>query len=135
MAVSVGATRVGGRAPRWLTRRSQWGTAFVLLLPALALFLVFTAYPFFYALRLSFFRWDGLSQHQQYVGLGNYRALAHDHEFVHSLKVTAIYTVATTTYVARELKEKLGRIDTRRLGPMLRDLTVNYLRSHGFMKG
>jgi len=93
MAESVGVAR---RAPRWLTRRSQWGTAFVLLLPALALFVVFTAYPFFYALRLSFFRWDGLSQHQQYVGLGNYRTLAHDHEFVHSLKVTAIYTVATT---------------------------------------
>src|SRR6266850_2176781 len=45
------------------------------------------------------------------------------------------YTVATTTYVARDLKEKLGRIDTRRPGPMLRDLTIAYLRSHGFPKG
>jgi len=45
------------------------------------------------------------------------------------------YTVATTTYVARDLKEKLGRIDTRRPGPMLRDLTIAYLRSHGFSKG
>lgn len=43
-----------------------------------------------------------------------------------------IYKVATTTYVANELKEKLGRIDTRRPGQMLRDLTVAYLRSHGF---
>jgi multiple sugar transport system permease protein len=84
------------RVRRWVTRRSHWATAFVLLLPALTLFIVFTAYPFFYALRLSFFRWDGLNQHQQYVGLGNYHALAHDHEFIHSFKVTAIYTVATT---------------------------------------
>ncbi len=84
------------RTPRWLARRSHWLTAFVLLLPALALFAVFTAYPFFYALRLSFFRWDGLNEHQQYVGLGNYRELVHDHEFRHSLQVTAIYTVATT---------------------------------------
>ncbi|PYS20021.1 MAG: hypothetical protein DMG11_30725 [Acidobacteria bacterium] len=45
------------------------------------------------------------------------------------------YTVATTTYVARDLKEKLGQIDTRRPGPMLRDLTIAYLRSHGFSKG
>jgi hypothetical protein len=46
-----------------------------------------------------------------------------------------IYTVATTTYVASDLTEKLGRIDTRRPGHMLRDLTVAYLRSHGFLKG
>jgi hypothetical protein len=42
------------------------------------------------------------------------------------------YTIATTMYASTELKEKLGRIDARRPGPMLRDLTVAYLRSHGF---
>jgi len=42
------------------------------------------------------------------------------------------YTVATTSYVASEESEKIGRIARRRLGPMLRDLTVSYLRSHGF---
>jgi hypothetical protein len=42
------------------------------------------------------------------------------------------YTVATTAYVAREDQEKLGRIDARRPGLMLRDMTVAYLRSHGF---
>ncbi len=45
------------------------------------------------------------------------------------------YTVATTTYVINDLREKLGRIDTRRPGPMLRELTIAYLRSHGFPKG
>jgi hypothetical protein len=40
------------------------------------------------------------------------------------------YTVATTTYVADELPEKIGRIDSRKSGLMLRDLTVNYLQSH-----
>jgi hypothetical protein len=43
-----------------------------------------------------------------------------------------IYTVATTNYVAGELSEKLGTIEARRPGHMLRDLTVAYLRSHGF---
>jgi hypothetical protein len=43
------------------------------------------------------------------------------------------YTVATTTHIASDSKEKLGRIDTRQPGPMLRDLTVAYLRTHGFM--
>jgi hypothetical protein len=43
------------------------------------------------------------------------------------------YSVATTSYVANELSEKLGRIESRRRpGLMLRDLTVTYLRSHGF---
>jgi multiple sugar transport system permease protein len=84
------------RARRWLARRSQWATALVLLAPALTLFAIFTAYPFVYAGRMSLTKWDGLSAHPKWVGLGNYRALLHDAEFLHSLKVTAIYTGATT---------------------------------------
>jgi hypothetical protein len=41
-----------------------------------------------------------------------------------------LYKVATTNYVATEHAKKLGRIESRRSGPMLRDLTVAYLRSH-----
>jgi len=43
------------------------------------------------------------------------------------------YTVATTGYLAGT--DKLGRIAKRRPGPMLRDLTVSYLRSHEFAGG
>jgi hypothetical protein len=42
------------------------------------------------------------------------------------------YSVATTAYIAGEGSDKLGRIQSRRAGPMLRDLIVAYLRSHGF---
>jgi hypothetical protein len=42
------------------------------------------------------------------------------------------YTVATTSFVATELSDKLGHIGNRRSGPMLRDLVVTYLRSHNF---
>ncbi len=42
------------------------------------------------------------------------------------------YTIATTSYIANEGREKLGRIGARRQGPLIRDLTVAYLRSHGF---
>jgi Protein of unknown function (DUF3500) len=42
------------------------------------------------------------------------------------------YSIAATAYIAGERSEKLGRIQRRRPGPMLRDLTVAYLRSHGF---
>jgi multiple sugar transport system permease protein len=78
------------------SRRGQWGTAALLLLPAFGLFAVFTAYPFLYAAKLSLTQWDGLSADQKFVGLGNYRALLHDAEFIHSMKVTAIYTVGVT---------------------------------------
>jgi hypothetical protein len=45
------------------------------------------------------------------------------------------YKVATTTYIANESSEKIGRVDARqREGPLLRDLAVSYLRSHGFPK-
>ncbi len=96
MAGASTAIRRPGRAPRWLARRSQWGTAALLLLPAFGLFAVFTAYPFLYAAKLSLTKWDGLSADQTFVGLGNYRALLHDHEFINSMKVTAIYTVCVT---------------------------------------
>ena len=42
------------------------------------------------------------------------------------------YTIATTAYAASELQDRLGRLDARREGPMLRDLTVSYLKRHGF---
>ncbi len=45
-----------------------------------------------------------------------------------------LYSVATTAYVAARESEQLGRIQSRRQGTMLRDLTVAYLRSHGFAK-
>jgi hypothetical protein len=42
------------------------------------------------------------------------------------------YKVATTSYIAGEDSAKVGRIDGRQQGSMLRDVTVAYLRSHGF---
>jgi len=96
MAVATTETRLRPRTRRWLRRRGQWGTAALLLAPAFVLFAVFTAYPFVYAAKLSLTQWDGLSAAQKFVGLGNYRALLHDQEFIHAMRVTGIYTVAVT---------------------------------------
>src|SRR5262249_36600130 len=46
-----------------------------------------------------------------------------------------ISPAATTEYVATKDSEKLGRIQGRRPGTMLRDVTVAYLRGHGFPNG
>lgn len=45
---------------------------------------------------------------------------------------TKMYAIATTAYAARELGAQLGAIEGRRQGPMLRDLTVAYLKRRGF---
>jgi hypothetical protein len=42
------------------------------------------------------------------------------------------YKVATTNYIASELAGKIGKIQARRPGQLLRVLTVAHLRSHGF---
>lgn len=47
---------------------------------------------------------------------------------------TKTYAIATTAYVARDLTEELGRVESRRPGSMLRDLTVAYLKRHGFTR-
>jgi hypothetical protein len=45
------------------------------------------------------------------------------------------YSIATTPYAASDRSEKLGRIESRQEGPMIRDLTVAYLRTHGVPRG
>jgi hypothetical protein len=42
------------------------------------------------------------------------------------------YKVATTSYVVGDDSTRVGRIESSRTGPMLRDLVVAYLRSTGF---
>jgi hypothetical protein len=42
------------------------------------------------------------------------------------------YSIATTGYGASSLRDRVGRFERRRPGPMLRDLTVEYLKQHGF---
>jgi hypothetical protein len=46
--------------------------------------------------------------------------------------VSKTYTVATTNYVATEDTDKVGRVGRRRSVGLLRDLTVAYLKTHGF---
>lgn len=60
-----------GRAkPRW--RRRDY-TPLLMLSPAVLVFLVAQVFPMLYSARLSFYRWDGLSD-PKFVGLDNFRA-------------------------------------------------------------
>jgi multiple sugar transport system permease protein len=69
-------------------------TAYILLLPALFIAILFVYYPSVYVLRLSFFDWDMISPTQTFVGLQNYTHLfAVKSDFWPSLFRTLEYSV------------------------------------------
>jgi multiple sugar transport system permease protein len=77
-------------------RNKQARTAYLLIAPALILFIGFTAYPFIWSAQISLTSWDGLNAVKKFVGFQNYINLFSDAEFRKSLSVTTIYTVSVT---------------------------------------
>ncbi len=53
-------------------------TAFVFLLPALILILVFFITPIILSLRFSFTNWDGISKEYNFIGLNNFKYVVND---------------------------------------------------------
>lgn len=60
-------------------------------IPALLLMLLFVAYPFSEAVRLSFMRWNGYSQKQTWVGVENYLKLLTDKNLHTAFGNTLVY--------------------------------------------
>lgn len=52
--------------------------SYVFILPALCLFLTFSAYPFFKVFQLSVTSWDGIMPNPEYVGFENFKDLLFD---------------------------------------------------------
>jgi ABC-type sugar transport system permease subunit len=69
------------------------GVPFVL--PAVILFAAFVGYPLVSGLYYSLFQWPGYGV-PQWVGLSNFSNLVSDPDFLQALRVTLVYTVATT---------------------------------------
>jgi multiple sugar transport system permease protein len=89
----VSATAVQTRRPRWWrTRRGQqWLVGYGFLLPDVIGLAVFVGLPILGAFYLSFHDWSGIGA-REFSGLENYDTLIQDKAFLHSLKITAIYT-------------------------------------------
>lgn len=76
------------------TRRAMWGWVFVL--PALAYFAIFSFYPIYNALVLSFHSKSVLSLRPPvYIGWRNYTDLLNSAQFWNSWKATGLFTVGT----------------------------------------
>lgn len=91
------------RRLRFLAPRSLHGEevrfAWMTLLPALFFFAIFVGFPVVYAFMLSFHDWNLTSDHADWVGLANYKALLHDEIFLQSLLQTTIFTIAITACI------------------------------------
>jgi multiple sugar transport system permease protein len=77
---------------RWRTPQGEQRlVGYTFLLPDLVGLGVFVAVPIIGAFYVSLHQWAGIGQ-RKFVGLANYRELIHDQAFLHSLRVTAVYT-------------------------------------------
>jgi ABC-type sugar transport system permease subunit len=80
-------------------RRGQGLFVAGFLSPALGLYLYFVVWPLVQALRLSLYRWSGMSAHATFVGLENYRTLLADPVVGVSFRNTALLVVACATFL------------------------------------
>ncbi|HEY1675406.1 MAG TPA: sugar ABC transporter permease, partial [Streptosporangiaceae bacterium] len=94
-ASAATATSPPGRRRRRGIGRRQSLAAYLLLSPALALYIAFIGIPLLGIVLISFVQWDLISP-PHFVGLGNYRAIGHDHQLGQTLSNTFFFTIMTT---------------------------------------
>ncbi len=94
----------GALAGRWLRpgpagsqrgrarRRSESGIGWAFVTPGSVIILLFGAVPIVFSLVWSFQRNDLMSPHAPFIGLANYRALAHDPVVIQATEHTIVYT-------------------------------------------
>jgi len=85
-----------GRQLRTMTqrRRQEMRTAYLFLLPALLIYLVFVAWPVVQSIYFGFFEWNGLGKEMIWVGLRNYVDMfTKDAVFMQSLGNSLIATL------------------------------------------
>src|SRR5690606_18820108 len=74
----------------------RWYVPYLFLLPGLGLYLLWTVYPLFYQLYISFFDWKiAPGQVSEFVGLANYQEALVDKTFWLAMRNTATYAVVT----------------------------------------
>jgi ABC-type sugar transport system permease subunit len=71
---------------------------YIFVLPAMALFCIFSIYPFFKVFQLSFTDWDGISPTVRYIGFHNFKDLIFDNAvFWKSMRNAAFVTFLALT--------------------------------------
>jgi multiple sugar transport system permease protein len=102
----TGAPASGLAGPRrWRVRQRRWRrgkagrrqplAAYLLLSPALALYIAFIGIPLVGIVLISFVQWDLITP-PHFVGFGNFRAVAHDPQLGETLSNTFLFDIMTT---------------------------------------
>lgn len=65
-------------------------------IPAIVLIALFVVYPFYQAIQVSFFKWNGYSQDMKLIGIENYVDMLHDMKFWAAFRNTLIYGIGST---------------------------------------
>ncbi|MEW9672365.1 carbohydrate ABC transporter permease [Ammoniphilus sp. 3BR4] len=71
---------------------------YMMITPAMIVFMMFFIYPIFYMIYLSLFEWNFVSPTKQFVGFQNYIQLFQDQGFLEVLKNSFIYTILTVLF-------------------------------------
>ena len=74
-------------------RQRVWSArwSYVYLAPMMVLLIAFVVYPIVASLGYTFYRWNGIGDPSDFVGLGNFRQIAHDSIFWHAVEHTFIF--------------------------------------------
>jgi len=94
-SISAGPSPVTSEDRQVLTGDMYALAAYLLLSPALTLYIAFIGIPLVGIVLISFVQWDLISP-PHFVGLNNYRAIGHDHQLGQTLSNTFFFTIMTT---------------------------------------
>lgn len=99
MQNSISKTSLSSKIRRPLIKiNSKWQkylTAYLMVLPALALFVIFIIYPLMQGLWISLHQWDGLSE-MKWIGLNNYKFVFRDKVFWKAMANTFQFAIGVT---------------------------------------
>src|SRR5512132_2920939 len=100
MTATVTAHPAKQKAPRKPNRLFGGAYPYASVLPALLVIVLFTIYPVFYAVRISFYQYVLTKPNSHpFIGLKNFHDVITSYYFTNSLINTGIYTLASVTGV------------------------------------
>jgi multiple sugar transport system permease protein len=100
--------RPGGSRASWWSRNQKRLVPYIFIAPNMIVFTVFIFVPILFAFYISLTEWSLIGT-PEFIGLGNYLAMAQDGQFWRSLYNTLIYTIGTVpTSIALGLLVAIG---------------------------
>lgn len=70
---------------------------YAMITPVLIIFILFSIYPIGYMIYLSFNRWDLISPVKDFVGLGNFKELFKNEQFIEVIRNSVVYMMVTVS--------------------------------------